>query len=158
METEWRFRSAEGWIELGNYAEAAEELHAFPSDLKSTTAWLRLWVRIYAATHMWPNVEAMCETLLRHAPDDPFAIFHQAEALHRQGRSREAFSVFQYAPLTFKQGAPYFYALARYLCATGQHSLALSCLGKAFDSDPSLRLEALDDADLQAVWCDVRDQ
>ena len=78
--------AAEGWIELGNFDEAAAELHNCPPAVKSSVEWVKLWVRIYAAKNRWADVEMFCETLAKHAPDDPFTIFHQAEALHRQGR------------------------------------------------------------------------
>jgi tetratricopeptide (TPR) repeat protein len=149
--------AAEGWIELGNYDEAVEELHNCPVPVKSSVEWVKLWVRIYAATHRWREVEIMCETLAKHAATDPFTIFHQAEAFHRQSRSREAFAVFQMAPLSFKQGAEYFYALSRYLCALDQMTLALSCLGKAFDANPDLRMKALIDPDLERVWLNLQD-
>lgn len=152
-----RFRSVEGWIELGNFSEAAAELYNFPSDSKSTIEFLRLSVRIHSGTKAWSNVEMMCETLLKHVPEDSFALFHQAEAFHRQGRSREAFAAFQHAPIGFKRGPAYFYALGRYLCALGEMTLALSCLGKAFDSEPALRMDALRDPDLEQVWFDLQE-
>jgi tetratricopeptide (TPR) repeat protein len=86
-------------------------------------------------------------SLAKHAPDDPFTLFNQAEAFFRQGRPREAYAVFNYSPLSFRKGAAYYYALARYLCALDQHTLALTCLGKAFDADPSLRMKAFVDPD-----------
>lgn len=149
--------AAEGWIELGNFDEAAEQLHNCPPAVKSSVPWLKLWIRVYAATNRWVEVEMMCETLAKHDPDDPFTIFNQAEALHRQGRSREAFAVFKYAPNEFKHGAEYFYALARYLCALEQITLALSCLGKAFDLNPDLRMKALNDPDLERAWLDLQE-
>lgn len=57
--------------------------------------------------------------------------------------------------MSFRHGADYFYALARYLCAMDQATTALSCLGKAFDADPSLKLKALDDPELKRVWVDL---
>lgn len=83
--------------------------------------------------------------------------FNQAEAYHRQGRTREAFAVFQYAPLCFKTGGDYYYALDRYLSALDQSSLALTCLGNAFDADPRLLIQALEDSALERVWSDVQD-
>jgi tetratricopeptide (TPR) repeat protein len=150
-------RAAEGWIDLGNYDEAAEELNNCPVPVKSSIEWVKLWVRIYSATNDWREVQMMTETLAKHAPDDPFTITHQAEAFHKQGRSREAFATFQYAPSEFKQGADYIYAIARYLCALDQMSLALSCLGKAFDTNPDLRMKALNDPDLKGVWLDLQE-
>lgn len=150
-------RAAEGWIELGNFDEAPEELHNCPPEVKSSIAFLKLWVRICEGLNRWEDSERYCELLAAHAPNDPFTAFHQAEALHRQGRSREAFSVFQYAPTEIKQGADYFYALARYLCALDQITLALTCLGKAFDHDPALRMKALNDPELERAWLDLQE-
>lgn len=148
--------AAEGWIDLGNFDEAATELHNCPAAVKSSIEWVQLWVRIYAATNHWHEVEMMCETLAKHAPDDPFTIFNQAESFHRQGRTREAFSVLKYAPTGFKRGAEYFYALARYLCTMEQMTLALSCLRKVFDLNPDLRMRVLNDPDLERAWLDLQ--
>lgn len=157
MDAALRILSVEGWIELLNFREAAAELHDFPPHLKSSVEFIRLWVQVYAATNAWTEVEMMCETLLKHAPEDSFALFHQAEAFHRQGRTREAFAVLQYSPMSFRQGAQYFYALARYLCALGNRSLAMTCLGRAFDGDPELRVTARKDAELEPVWLDLEE-
>jgi len=149
--------AAEGWIELGNYDEAAEELHNSPPEIKSSIEWIKLWVRIYAAKSRWIEVEMMCETLVKHAPDDPFTIFNRAEAFHRQGRSRDAFDILNHAPDNLKKIPQFFYDYARYLCGFGEYSLALSSLGKAFDLDADLRMRALDDPDLEQVWLDLQD-
>lgn len=150
-------KAAEGWIELGSYDEAAEELHNCPALVKSSVEWVKLWVRVYVAKERWREVEVMCETLAKHAPADPFTIFNRAEAFHRQGRTREAYTVFTDAPVEFKKGAEYFYALARYLCALDQMQLALSCIGKACDVNPSLKIKALNDPDLERVWVDLQE-
>jgi tetratricopeptide (TPR) repeat protein len=152
-----RIRAAEGWIELGNYDEAAEELHNCPPEIKSSLPWLKLWVRVYVATEHWREVEMMCETLVKHAPDDPFTLFNYGESMHRQGRSREAFELFSRAPASFKGLPQYFYDYARYLCALEEYTLALSCLGKSFDLDPGLRIRALGDPDLERVWLDLQE-
>jgi hypothetical protein len=91
--------AAEGWIELDNFDEAAEELHNCPPEIKSSLPWLKLWVRVYAATNHWREVEMMCETLAKHAPDDPFTIFNYAESFHRQGRSCKRSTALRYAPI-----------------------------------------------------------
>jgi len=150
-------RAAEGWIELGNFDEAAEELHNCPPAVKSSIEWVKLWVRIYTMKQRWVDVEMMTETLMKHAPEDPFTVFNRAEAFHRQGRSKDAFQLFSHAPQSFKKLPQYFYDYARYLCALQEFSLALSCLGKAFDLDPDLRMRALDDPDLDSVWLDLQE-
>lgn len=149
-------QAAEGWIELGDYDEAAEELHNCPPAVKSSVAFVKLWVRIYAAKGRWVDVEQYCELLAKHAPDESFTIFTQAEAFHRQGRTREAFAVFQQSPMSFRTGVKYFYALARYLCALDQTQLAAACIGNAIDEDPSVRLKALNDPELERLWVDLQ--
>jgi hypothetical protein len=74
MTDDHQFQSIEGWIELAAYSEAAEELHNLPPALTSSVEFCRLWVRIYTATKKWSSVDVMSETLLKHAPDDHFAI------------------------------------------------------------------------------------
>jgi tetratricopeptide (TPR) repeat protein len=150
-------RAAEGWIELDNFDQAAEELHNCAPAIKSSVEWIKLWIRIYSAKQHWREVEMMCETLVKHAPEDPFTIFNQVEAFHKQGRSREAFAALQYAPTSVKQGADFFYLMARILCALQEYTLALSCIGKATDTDPSIRMKALNDPDLERVWLDVQE-
>lgn len=152
-----KLRAAEGWIDLGNYDEAAEELHNCPPAIKSSIGWVKLWVTIYVATQRWVEVEMMTETLVKHAPDDPFTLTHRAEAFFRQGRAQDAFQVFRNAPDEFKKGPEYFYNLARYLCALEQFTLALSCIGKAVDADERIRMKALTDPDLERVWLDLQE-
>jgi hypothetical protein len=84
------FEPIEGWIELGNFTEAAEELHRLPSHLKSTVEFVQKWVLIYAGSGAWTNVEVMCETLLLKNPEDDFGALHKAEALHQQGKTADA--------------------------------------------------------------------
>jgi hypothetical protein len=150
-------RAAEGWIELGNNDEAAGELHNCPPEVKSSIAFLKLWVRICEGERRWEDSERYCELLAKHAADDPFTVFHQTEAFHKQGRNREAFAALQYAPVKVKQGADFFYLMARVLCGLEEFTLALSCLGKAFDLNSGLRLKASDDPDLKRVWLDLQE-
>ena len=49
-------RAAEGWIELGNFDEAAEELHNSPPAVKSSVAFLKMWVRICEGLNRWDDL------------------------------------------------------------------------------------------------------
>ena len=126
------FHATEGWLELGNLAEAAEELHRLPPSLKSSVEFCKLWVRIYTDKGAWSNVELMCETLSKHVPDDPFTIYNQAEAFHRQGRSQEAYTIFKYAPVSFKQGADYLLRHCSLSLRPGANDDGLGLFGEGF--------------------------
>lgn len=148
--------AAEGFIELGMYDDAAGLLLDLPPAQKSTIQYFKLWIRVYAAKNAWTNVELMCESLALHAPDDPFLIHHTAEAYHRQGRSREAFAVFNMAPIGFKEGEAYFYALARFLCGVGDLPLARRTLAKATRLNSELKQRALTDPDFEKLWTELQ--
>jgi hypothetical protein len=67
--TKKAFRSIEGWIELDQHEEAANELHNLPPALKSTTSFIKAWIRIYEAQKAWTNVEFLTTTLNQKKPD-----------------------------------------------------------------------------------------
>jgi len=141
--------AAEGWIKLGNYDEAAKELNSCSTAVTASIEWLKFWIRVCAGTNRWREVEASCETLAKRAPNDPFAIFNKAEALHRQGRSREAYEALNSESTRFKRIPQFYYDSARYLCGMGELDLTWSSLNNAFDLDKGLRLCAQNDPDFE---------
>jgi len=146
-----QIRAAEGWLELGNLSEAAKELHDLPPEAKSSVECLHVWVRIFSAQKAWDSVELTTDTLLKHDPDDPVALFHRAEALHKQKKSADAVLLIgqtKYGRTT----AEGLYNLARYLCGNGQRDDAFHILGLAFGKDKKLRERALEDPELKQVW------
>ena len=153
-EAERLFDSIDGWIDLGNYDEAAEELHRPRPPFKSTVHFVKAWIRIYVAQKAWSNVQLMCETLLRHAPDDPKGYLQLAEAFHDQGKHADAIATLSQAlesgPLS--NSSEIRYHLARYLSAAGQLDEARKCLTKAIEADRSLRRNALDDSAFEKLW------
>jgi hypothetical protein len=149
------FDSIEGWIDLGNFTDAAEELNALPPHLKSTVEFIQLWVLVYSGTKAWTNVEVMCETLLAKDPKNEFAAHHRAEALHRQGKTPDAIIFLGETHYGRKTGKGLYY-LARLLCNNAQFESARSILGMAIRQDRSLRMQALDDPEFRRIWSDIR--
>jgi tetratricopeptide (TPR) repeat protein len=149
-----KFSSINGWIDLKNYSEAAEELNNLEPRLKSTVHFVKAWIRIYSATEAWTNVELMCATLLKHAPDDAFGIRHLAEAFHRQGQHVEAISKLGelLSNVDRRQAPTILYDLARYFCAAGQLKEARECLRKAVEADESLKKTANEDPAFEKLW------
>jgi thioredoxin-like negative regulator of GroEL len=153
------FMSIEGWIELRNYDEAANELHALPPKWKSTTSFCKAWIRIYEAQKAWTNVELMATTLNQQAPDDLFAINKLAESLFQKGRPIDAITKLGEA-LQIENGEQYpliRYNLARYFCAAGQVNEARECLRKAIQQDRSLKKKANEDPAFEKLWTEEQD-
>lgn len=151
---ERKFEFINGWIDLGNYDEAAKELNDLPPKLKSTLEFCKAWIRIYAAKKAWTNVELMCATLVNQAPADAFGVLHLAEAVHQQGKHVDAISVLGGTlwNADWRESPVVLYALARYSCAANQVKEGRECLRKAIDADKSLRKKALDDPELEKLW------
>ena len=153
-EAKRKFDSINGWIDLGNYDEAAEELNNLHPKLKSTIEFCKAWIRIYSAKKAWTNVELMCTTLVKHAPDDPFGVLHLAEAVHQQGKHVDAISILGGTlwDESWRESPTVLYALARYFCAADQAKEGRECLRKAIEADRSLKKKALEDSDLEKIW------
>lgn len=153
-EAKRKFDSINGWIDLANYNEAAQELNDLHPKLKSTVEFCKAWIRIYSAKKAWTNVELMCTTLVKHAPHDPFGVLQLAEAVHQQGKHVDAISILGGTlwDEDWRESPAVLYAMARYFCAANQVKEGRECLRKAIDGDKSLRKKALEDPDLEKVW------
>lgn len=153
-EAERLFDSIDGWIDLGNFKEAAEELNQLPSRFKSTIHFVKAWIRIYVAQEAWSNVQSMCQTLVRHAPNDPSGFLQLAEAFHKQGNRAGAISTLKDRLFGDDDSASsnIRYHLARYLCAAGDFDQSRIHLRAAMELDPSLRRKALDDPSFEKLW------
>lgn len=143
--------AVEGWLELGNWREASEELHNLPPSMKSSIEVLRLWVRVYRLAEAWPSLEEVADLLLAHVPGDPLGVENKAEALHRQGRSADAV-IFLGAFKSLFTIPESYYNLARYLCANGQGGDAREMLRFAIEGDKKLKKRAIEDPELAGVW------
>lgn len=155
------FRAAEGWLELGNLDEAANELNSLPPKFKSSAQFVRLFAQIYSRAGAWSNVGLLCDTLLQRDPEDSFALLLQAEALHRQGKTRAAIEflapAFDVLP-NYEETVRFHYAMARYHSAIGLKDAALTCIEKAIHLDKRLRGTALSDPELAAIWTMLQDE
>jgi tetratricopeptide (TPR) repeat protein len=153
------FMSIEGWIDLRNYDEAANELHALPPKWKSTTSFIKAWIRIYEAQKAWTNVELMATTLNQQKPKDLFGISKLAESYFQQGRPIDAIAKLGEALLINDKGDyPLVrYNLARYFCAAGQLKEARECLRKAIQQDRSLKKKANEDPAFEKLWTEEQD-
>src|SRR5262245_49549413 len=63
--------AAEGWLELGNWNEANDELEPITLTLRVHPDVLELRCRIYAAAGKWDHCIAVAETLTDQLPNRP---------------------------------------------------------------------------------------
>jgi predicted Zn-dependent protease len=83
--------AAEGWLGLGNWREANEELENIAPKLRAHPYVLELGYEIYSAAKKWDGAVEIAGTMARLLPDNPWGHFHLAFSLHELKRTKEAY-------------------------------------------------------------------
>jgi len=151
--------AALGWLGLGNWREAQEELekitpsfHAHPDALE--TRW-----EIYARAGKWDECVNIGYALVRAAPERSFGWIHRSFALHELKRTPEAVDLLVPAAFHFPNEWLIRYNLACYACLLENHQEAREWLKFAFDlgGAKKIKLLALNDTDLRTMWAEIEE-
>jgi len=124
-------QAAEGWIGLGDYAEANEELEQIAAANLAHPDVLQLRWRIDAAAKKWDACLEIATALTTMTPERRFGWIHRAHALDKLGRTLEAKELLLAANDRLEKNATVPCHLARYCCGLGQIEEAKRWLGKA---------------------------
>lgn len=148
--------AAEGWLELGDYAQASSELDEVTPELRGDPEVIGMRCLIYRAEKKWSDLLLLSEGLAKVEPGSVGVWLHQAEALHNLGRTEEAIAL-----LTQKVGQfsdpTYPYHLACYTAKLGRIHEAETWLKVTFENESGLlvyRRAALENPDFEALWKD----
>jgi Flp pilus assembly protein TadD len=146
--------AAAGWLGLGNHVEAFDELENITPQLRAHPDVLKLRWRIYAKAKHWQAAAHVATGLVTMLPNDPEMWLNRSFALHEMKRTQEARDLLLPAASKFPKEATVFYNLACYECQLGDLSAAEDWLKRAFGMKGSkqLKLDALDDPDLEPLW------
>ena len=85
-----RLLEAEGWLDLDDPVQAAEELEKIEPSQRGHPVALLLRCRIYLATHRPDYTHVIATTLTEQGPDLPHAWFYLACACSRLNRNDDA--------------------------------------------------------------------
>jgi predicted Zn-dependent protease len=143
--------AAQGYVELGLFAEAREELGALPENVFDRTDVIELTVLLLMGEQRWEEALAHARQLCEAEPDEPGGFIHAAYCLHEMGRTREAIDVLVRGPASLQGKAVFFYNMGCYRARLGEVDAAVEMLQAAFSKDESLRRAARRDPDLDAV-------
>lgn len=150
-------KHAEGWLELGDYTSASEELDKLPANQKASIQVLDLRLCIYTAAKKWSHVEAISRGLCAALPGSERHFLILADALHKQGKNQEAFDVL--LPLLHLNSVEIHYHCVCYACQAGHIFDALDLMFVAIEmgieSGNDIRQRALDDPRLEEIWEDI---
>ncbi len=124
-------RAAEGWLELGDSAEAARELRQLTKAAEKHPDVLELRWRLYALTRQWDAALAMARAVITVAPERPTGWIHQSYSLHELKRTDEAWEQLLAAASKFPEDSVIPYNLACYACQLGDLLVARDWIQRA---------------------------
>ncbi len=143
--------AAQGYLELGMFADVWRELQALPAALRDRPEVLELSTLTLMGERRWEEALRLARRLRAEQPDDPGGFIHEAYCLHELGRTREALETLLNGPASLRKKSVYFYNAACYRARLGELADAVKLLGKAFEMDGSLRRSARHDPDLVSL-------
>ena len=150
--------AASGWLELGNWREANDELEFIQAENRAHPAVLNLRFQIYAAAGKWETCVEIADALVQKAPDFPSCWILRSSALHALGRTQEASELLVPVAGRFPDEWLIRYHLARYAVELGNRKAARKWLEAAFEvGDPKqVKLLALEDPVFDRLWVEIR--
>jgi predicted Zn-dependent protease len=146
-------QAAEGWLELGDSAEATRELRRLSPAGEKHPDTLELRWRLYALKGQWDAALAMAKAVTTAAPDRPSGYIHQSYSLHELSRTEEAWELLLSTADKFPKESIIPYNLACYACQLGDLVVARNWLQRAVKlrGKEEIKSMALQDSDLASL-------
>jgi len=154
-----RLRAVEGWLELGNEAEAKAELEQIsPEALLHPDVVYARW-QIYRKTQSWQACFEVARSFTQLAPDDPRGWTCLAQTLYYTSRHQDAYDLAISKITTFPRHWPLYYDAACYACLTGRLNQARQFLqlAAALGDEAEVKHLATSDPDFEALRKDNQD-
>jgi hypothetical protein len=145
--------ASEGWLMLGNVAEAFEELrHVSPEGLLHPIGLTVVWKALFASER-WDEALQVAKKLCQEEPRIPSGWICLSQSLAHAGRTVESKSVLESVASEFEDNKLIPYLIACLYCRLGEISDAWSWLESAFerDKDGQLHRIALQEEDLKPL-------
>jgi len=146
-------QAAVGWLELGNHAEANEELEKIQASLRAHPLVLRVRWKVYAKAKRWDGAQEISRTLAEMLPDDASVWLLHATTFYYAGDYQAAYDIAKAKVETFPEDWKLHYDLACYCSRLGKLEDAKTNLHRAMElgDRQKVQLAALDDPDLEAL-------
>jgi tetratricopeptide (TPR) repeat protein len=145
--------AAQGWVELGNAAEAAMELERIAPELRGHPDVLEVRWEICARDQQWPACVELAQALERGDPQRPTGWIRHSFALHELKRTEEAYRRLAAVAGGFPGVWTIPYNLACYCSQLGKFDEAREWFKKAVAIDePTVMKASLEDPDLKPMW------
>jgi hypothetical protein len=160
LEAPERFQveAVEGWLQLGNLAEAKLELAQIGPSWSDHPEVLHVTWQVQAQDKNWDRCLATAQRCITANPDSPQGYIHRSYALHEMRRTREAWDHLLPVASRFVSNPIIPYNLACYACQLGDLDSARRWLSRAtaVGGTQEITRMALKDADLKLLWDELR--
>jgi len=149
--------SAQGWLGLGRWMEANEELELITPKMRAHPDVLCVRWEVYAAAKKWEMAAEIARSISVMLPDFAFGWIHWAYSLHEMKRTKEAWGVLLPVADKFPGEHTIPYNLACYACQLGDAKAGWQWLEKALEiaDESAVKLQALEDPDLEPLWREI---
>lgn len=147
-------KAAEGWIRLGAWDVANDELENITPQLRAHPKVLKLRFHIYLMGKHFELATAAADGLVEMLPEDPEGWIDRSDALHEMKRTSEAQEKPRPAAEKFPADWRIQYDLACYACQLGEIEEARAFLARAIELGDAqeVKSKALDDPDLSRLF------
>jgi Thioredoxin domain-containing protein len=153
---EIHLEAARGWLGLGNWREANEELDQITPVLRAHADVLRVRWEVCTQANQWELGYEIANALAAKRPRDSFGVIHAAYALCQLERTQSAHDLLSGVLEQFPKDQAIRYDLARYCCQLGKLKEAMDHLERAIDlAGNDIRHRALDDPALEPLWVNI---
>lgn len=152
IRTKTRIQYANGYIELGMYDDASDELEAIEGAGRMSVEVMRVRAVLYFHAKQWELMEATSKYVAEEKPKDSFGWVNWANALRYQDKFDEAKKVGLMGLDIHPKNGALWYNLACYHSLAGSQAEAKECLSKATSIDEKYKQAAIDDPDLDELW------
>jgi tetratricopeptide (TPR) repeat protein len=151
--TEWdrKILAAQGYVELGLFAEARRELAALPDGVAERVDVVEVMLLCLMAEARWGEACELALGLCAAEPEEPGGFIHAAYCLHELGRTAEAVDLLGRGPVALRSKSVFYYNMGCYYARLGDEEKALKLLRQSFEMDGSLRAVARKDRDLDEL-------
>ena len=149
-------KAAVGWIQLGDYDSANDELENIRAEWRAHPDVLELRWLIYSHHEQWDACLDITSAIVKMAPDRVSGWIHKAISVRRAngGGFEKAKALLLEAAQLFPADSTIQYNLACYSAQLGQLDAAKEYLHKSYELGDAkqIKLMALDDEDLKPLW------
>jgi tetratricopeptide (TPR) repeat protein len=141
-----------GYLELGMYVEALDEMESIQPEEKNSSTVLGIRLDIYRTAQNWKMMEVVASELKRGQSDDPDHWNNLAFSIRRKDSIKAAQTLLLEGLEKFPNEPLCYYNLGCYACQLGDMEDAKKLVGEAIKMDSKFKLLALDDEDLVELW------